>query len=266
MALLTAPLYAGWLVTRPVAWVVPRSDKGLQRFWVGSWAKGMLRVMGVRARYQGPFPEAPFFLVSNHLSYVDIPVLLSRLDARFLAKSEVASWPVAGLLARSTGTLFVDRSKKRDLTRILPAVRGVLDRGTGVIIFPEGTTTDGSAVQAFKPSLFEVPVEMGLKVRCASLHYDSPEGSRPAWETVCWYGDAPFAPHFLQFLKQRRTDATVTFSAENVAAPATGGSERRKDLARAAHRAVERTFTPSRPIPPEPEPPTARTALPHSTR
>ncbi|MEM9380141.1 MAG: lysophospholipid acyltransferase family protein, partial [Planctomycetota bacterium] len=184
----TVPLYAGWVLTRPVAWVLPKTDKGLQRFWVGRWARSVLRILGVDARYEGPAPDGPFFLVCNHLSYVDIPVLLARLDARFLAKSEIASWPVLGLLARSTGTLFIDRSRKRDLTRVMPAIERVLGRGPGVIIFPEGTSTDGSAVQPFKPSLFEVPVEMDLKVVCAALHYDCPEGPRPAWEAVCWWG------------------------------------------------------------------------------
>lgn len=266
LTLVTVPLYAGWVTTRPIAWLVPSTDKGLQRFWVGRWARAVLKIMGVRARYEGPVPDGPFFLVSNHLSYVDIPVLLAQLDARFLAKSEIASWPVMGLLARSTGTLFVDRSRKRDLTRVLPAIRGVLDRGPGVIIFPEGTSTDGSAVEPFKPSLFEVPVEMDLEVTCAALHYDSPEGPLPAWQAVCWWGEAPFAPHFLQFLKQRRTDATVTFSAETITAPQTEGRGRRKDLAAAAHSAVERAFTPSRTTPPEPEPPAARTALPTPSR
>lgn len=247
----TIPLFIGWILTRPVAWLVPSLDAPLQRLWIGNWARAILWVMGVEARYEGPVPkrageEEAYFLVANHLSYVDIPLLLSRLDARFLAKSEIASWPVLGLLARSTGTLFVDRSRKRDLTRVISEVKSVLAKGPGVIVFPEGTSTDGSTVERFKPSLFEVPVETGIPVRVAALHYHAPAGPKPAWEAVCWWGDAPFGPHFLQFLRQPRTIATVTFSPEILRAADASTAGARKELASAAQRATERCFTPSR--------------------
>ncbi len=249
----TPPLYLGWVFTRPLAWAFPRTDRGLQRLWIGSWARTSLWIMGVQATYEGPIPEGRYFLVANHLSYVDIPLLLARLDARFLAKSEIAKWPVMGMLARTTGTLFVDRSRKRDLTRVLGEVKGVLDRGPGVIVFPEGTSTDGGAVERFKPSLFEVPVEVDVPVHCAALHYHAPAGPLPAWQAVCWWGDAPFGPHFFQFLKQERTKATVTFCAEIPPRPERSGPSRRKDLCQAAQALVERSFTPSRPLPGEPD-------------
>ncbi|MEL6429018.1 MAG: lysophospholipid acyltransferase family protein [Planctomycetota bacterium] len=241
----TPPLYAGWVLTRPLAWAVPRLDPLLQRAFIGTWAWAMLWIMGVRARFEGPRPTGSYFLVANHLSYVDIPLMLARLDARFLAKSEIAGWPVMGLLARTTGTLFIDRSRKRDLTRAIGEIRAVLARGTGVIVFPEGTSTDGAAVEPFKPSLFQVPVELGLPVQCAAIHYDSPGGPLPAWQGVCWWGDATFGPHFYQFLKQRRTVATVTFAAAEASFDA-DGTGRRKHLALAAHESVRSVFTPSR--------------------
>lgn len=244
---LTVPLYLGWVLTRPLAWLVPALDPVLQRVWIGSWAKGMLWILGVRARYEGPVPRGSYFLVANHLSYLDIPLLLARLDARFLAKSEIAGWPVMGLLARSTGTLFIDRSSKRDLKRVMPLIRSVLGRGNGVIVFPEGTSTAGERVERFKPSLFEVPVETGAVVHCAALHYRAPRGPLPAWQAVCWWGDAPFGPHFLDFLKQARTDATVTFSTKTPGAGVTGSTADRKDLARDAQDAVEAVFRPSCP-------------------
>lgn len=242
----TVPLFLGWLLTRPLAWLAPGMEPALQRFWIGGWSKASLWLMGVKARFEGELPSGPYFMVANHLSYVDIPLLLSRLDARFLAKSEIARWPVIGLLARSTGTLFIDRSRKRDLTRVLPLVRSVLDRGVGVIVFPEGTSTAGAEVERFKPSLFEVPAETGAEVRSAALHYHAPEGPQPAWQAVCWWGDAPFAPHFLDFLKQPRTEATVTFSPKKLVGDP-GAALDRKALARAAQDAVEGVFTPSKP-------------------
>ncbi len=252
----TLPLYLGWILTRPITWLFPKTDAPLQRIWIGTWAKAMLWIMGVKTRFEGPIPknagdeDEPYLLVANHLSYIDIPLLLTRLDARFLAKSEIASWPILGLLARSTGTLFVDRSRKRDLTRVMDEVKGVLSRGPGVIVFPEGTSTDGSQIDRFKPSLFEVPVETGVPVRVASLHYHAPHGPKEAWEAVCWWGDDPFAAHFLAFLKQRRTIATVTFSPEVLRAPEKTEPGARKALAEAARAAMEDCFKPSRVVEP----------------
>ena len=199
--------------------------------------------------------------MANHLSYLDIPLLLARLDARFLAKSEVASWPILGFLARSTGTLFIDRGNKRDIPRAMKEIRAVLAGGLGAIVFPEGTSTDGALVEPFKPSLFQVPVELGLPVECAAIHYASPGGPLPSWQAVCWWGDAPFAPHFFQFLKQRRTIATVTFSAKTAAVPDADGPGNRKHLALAAYETVQGVFDPTRTVPGAAPEPSASTSL-----
>ena len=243
LVLVTTPLYLGFVVTRPLGWLHGRFGAGLHRLFIGTWARAVLAVMGVRARVEGERPDGPFFLVGNHLSYVDIPVLLAAVDARFLAKSEVAGWPVLGFLARTTGTLFIDRRRKRDLTRVNDEVRRVLAAGTGVVVFPEATSTKGAEVLPFKPSVFQVPSEMGLPVSCAALSYAHPPGGEPAWRTVCWWGDAPFAPHFYEFLKQRRTEAIVTFGAR-----IPPGLER-KELAVRAHSALQSVFRPT--CPPE---------------
>ncbi|MEC8513433.1 MAG: lysophospholipid acyltransferase family protein [Planctomycetota bacterium] len=246
LAAVTLSLFVGLLLTKPVAWLVPPAAPGLQRLWVVSWSRASLWLMGVRARFEGELPSGSYFMVANHLSYVDIPLLLSRLDARFLAKSEIARWPLIGLLARSTGTLFIDRSRKRDLNRVLPLVRSVLDRGTGVIVFPEATSTAGAEIERFKPSLFQVPAETGVQIRGAALHYHAPDGPLPAWQAVCWWGDAPFVPHFLGLLQQPRTEATVTFAPQRIAG-GEGAPPDRKALALAAQDAVTEVFTPSRP-------------------
>jgi 1-acyl-sn-glycerol-3-phosphate acyltransferase len=213
----------------------------LHRFFIGNWARAVVGLMGVRGRLEGERPVGPFFLVGNHLSYVDIPVRLATVDARFLAKSEVATWPVLGFLARTTGTLFVDRSRKRDLARVNDAVRGVLGAGTGVVVFPEATSTKGCDVLPFKPSIFQVPAEMALPGSCVALSYALPRGGGDAWRTVCWWGDAPFAPHFYEFLKQPPTEATVTFGAR-----IPPGFDR-KELAARAHAALRGVFRPTCP-------------------
>lgn len=240
---MTVPLFAVYGLTRPLGWASPRVGARHHRLFIVSWARAALWLMGVRVRVEGERPEAPFFLVGNHLSYLDIPVLLAIVDARFLAKSEVASWPVLGFLARTTGTLFIDRNRKKDLTRANEQVRRVIAGGAGVVVFPEATSTKGVEVLPFKPSVFQVPTDLAIPVSCAALSYAPGGGTHPTWQTVCWWGDAPFGSHFLEFLKRPRTEATVTFGAR--IPPALD----RKELAAAAHGALRAVFRPS--CPPE---------------
>jgi 1-acyl-sn-glycerol-3-phosphate acyltransferase len=238
----TTPLYLGYALSRPLGCLSPRLGATLHRLFIGAWARGTLRVLGIRVRVQGERPAGPFFLVGNHLSYLDIPVLLATVDARFLAKAEVASWPVLGFLARTTGTLFVDRTRNRDLTRVNGEIQRVLRTGTGVVVFPEATSTKGEQVLPFKPSVFQVPVELGLPVTCAALSYAQTAPGAEPWRTVCWWGDAPFGPHFYRFLKQARTEAIVTFGARIPPGPD------RKELANAAHGALVAVFEPTCPL------------------
>ncbi|MEM7515524.1 MAG: lysophospholipid acyltransferase family protein, partial [Planctomycetota bacterium] len=203
-------------------------------------ARTCARILGVRTEVRGTPPSGSFLLLSNHLSYIDILVLLGRADAVFVAKSEIATWPVLGFLARTTGTIFVDRERRRDLTAVNRAIGVAFDRGYGVVLFPEGTSGRGEALLPFKPSIFEVAFrEPAPTVRVASLAYSTPENSPPADLSVCWWGDMGFFGHFLGALGLPSVRAILTFSGETLLAA------NRKELAQRAHRAVSEIFTPS---------------------
>ncbi|HZR84939.1 MAG TPA: 1-acyl-sn-glycerol-3-phosphate acyltransferase [Candidatus Binatia bacterium] len=202
------------------------------------WARGAARVIGLRIERSGVPPRPPFFLVANHLTYLDVVVLASTLEATFVAKADVARWPGVGRLCRALGTVFVDRTRKRDLLRVLPQLEALLGRGTGVVVFPEGTTTAGDRVLDFRSSLFAAAERTGAPVRVAALTYATPGGSPSAARAVCWWGDMTFVPHLLALLRLPSCTARVEFAAAPVA------GSRRKDLARAAHAAVVRRFVP----------------------
>jgi 1-acyl-sn-glycerol-3-phosphate acyltransferase len=202
------------------------------------WSRGVLALLGVRAEVRGPRPAAPFVLVSNHLSYLDVVLLGSALPCVFVAKAEVERWPVIGALCRAADTLFIDREIKRDVTRVRERIERVLASGRGVVLFPEGTTTRGDAVQPFRPSLLETAAATGLSVAYASLSYRTPPGVAPAELSVCWWGDMRFGSHLLALLSLPEIRATLTFGSSAI-------QERdRKRLALRLQRAVAEQFQP----------------------
>lgn len=207
------------------------------------WARICLRVIGARVRVEGPAPRAPFLLVCNHLGYVDIPVLASCADAWFVAKMEMRSWPIVGILCRSVGTIFIDRKTGRDVLRVNRLIEDVLRRGYGVVVFPEGTSTQGFEVRRFRTSLLDHAARTGLPVHAAALTYRTTPEEPPAHLSVCWWGDAPLFAHAQRLVELPRFDIVLRFS------PVAVSAGDRKELAERLHREVERIFEPV--VPPD---------------
>ena len=200
------------------------------------WARSIGRVLGMRAEVRGVPPEPPFILVANHLSYVDVILLGSHLPCVFVAKSEVASWPLAGALCKAADTVFIDRGSKRDMPRVMERIEEILRDGRGVVVFPEGTSTKGDGVAPFRPGLLEAAARADRSVSYAALSYSTPPQAAPAHVAVCWWGDARFFPHLIELLKLPRFEATLTFGAEPIRATD------RKVLATRLRAAVQQQF------------------------
>ena len=195
---------------------------------VRRWARGLSWLVGMKVEIEGDPPPAPFFLVANHLSYVDIVLLLGMLDTVFVAKRELVDWPVIGYLARITGTIFVDRRRARDAVRVLESIDERIAGGEGVVLFPEGTSSRGDDVYPMRPALFEWAVRSGFPVRAATIGYRSPPGGPPASEVICWWGDMSFLPHVIGLCRLPGFRAQVRFAGD----PVVGTN--RTDLARRA--------------------------------
>lgn len=183
---------------------------------VRTWAKITARLMGMRIHRQGIPPTPPFFIVSNHLSYIDIIVYFTQMNCVFIAKKEVSSWPVMGYLARAANTLFIDRRNHRDITRINALISRNINRQQGVILFPEGTSTGGDTVKPFRPSLLAYPAEKNLPVWYAGIRYRTPPGAPPENLSVCWWGDMTFGSHAFNLFKIPYFDAFIEFGPEPV--------------------------------------------------
>ncbi len=181
------------------------------------WARFFVRISGMRIEVIGEIPRPPFFLVSNHLSYTDIPLLRAVLDCVFVAKGEIEQWFVAGRMVSDMENIFVNRSNRRDIPRAGTDIIDALGRGEGVVIFPEGTSTKGEQVLPFNSSFFEFAARAGLPVHYASISYRLDETDMNASDYVCWWDDTPFLSHLFRLLQLRHYTAIVTFGRETVA-------------------------------------------------
>jgi lyso-ornithine lipid O-acyltransferase len=136
------------------------------------------------------------------------------------------------------GTIFVDRELRRDVVRVNGLIEQVLQQGYGVILFPEGTSTQGYEVAEFRSALLDYPARRGMPVHVAALCYRTPPGEVPANLILSWWGDAAFLPHARQLLGVKSFEAILRFAPRPVTAAD------RKALAEAAREAVIEVFEP----------------------
>lgn len=181
----------------------------------------LLRLVRVRVVVRGtpPQPGQAALVLSNHVSWMDIPVLGSLLPVSFVAKSEVSGWPVVGLLARMQRCIFIDRARKSHTTHVNTEVAHRLARGDLIVLFPEGTTGDGNRLLPFRSSLVGAaraaltePTLERIDLQPLAVVYVRRNGlpvtrrERPA---IAWYGDMELAPHLAAFVRAGSVDAVV---------------------------------------------------------
>jgi lyso-ornithine lipid O-acyltransferase len=177
--------------------------------WLQRASRRCLRIFKLQPQAAGPVP-ARGLLVCNHLSYLDILVLASLTPAIFVAKRNIKSWPLIGWLTTLAGTVFVDRERRTRVGQTNEEIRQALDGGVLVVLFPEGTSSDGRTVLPFKSSLLEPAAQQNHPLSIALIQYHLDEGV--VSEDVCYWGDMTFFPHLLNLLGQRTVRASVRFA------------------------------------------------------
>ncbi len=232
LVIVTSALYLLWLIGKAILFKFVSIRRRWRRLIVGSWGRSTARIIGMRIELNGQPPRAPFFLVSNHLSYVDIVALSSCLDCVFVAKSEISGWPGLGQISRSIGTIFIDRRNFQDIPRVVDLIEGALLEAQGVVVFPEGTSTMGEKILPFSPALLEPAARAGYPVSYAAVSYRTPPDEPPAYLSICWWGEMTFVPHLIEMLKLKEFYVSVNFG------PGAIQASDRKILARSLWSAV----------------------------
>lgn len=202
------------------------------------WGRGLCRIFGMRIEVEGTPPCGAFFLVANHLSYLDIPLIATQVDAAFVAKSDLRHWPGLGAIFGAADTIFIDRSRKRDVVRVMQMVDKEIRKGLGVLLFPEGTSGKGDEILKFKPSILEFACVQKMPIHWVTLHYEAPQGELPAQRSVCWWGNEGFLPHYRRLVALPQFRAVLRFGSEPVA------HDDRKVLAESLRLAMIERFTP----------------------
>ncbi len=145
---------------------------------VAEWSKRFLELLGVAVKVNGrPLQKGPLLVVINHVSWLDILVMLAAQPVCFVSKSEVKHWPIIGWLATNVGTLYIERAKARDALRVIHQIAESLKAGHLIGIFPEGTTSDGKSLLPFHANLMQAAISSNSPVQPVALRFLEANGS-----------------------------------------------------------------------------------------
>lgn len=186
------------------------------------------RLLGIRLHIDGAVPRgAPVLLVSNHVSWLDIPVISAVAPVSFIAKREVGTWPFVSWLAKLQRSIFIDRTQRADIPKVAARMRARLMQGDTLVLFAEGTSSDGNRVLPFKSSLMAIVAAGGgsatgqdsvaspPQVQTLSLVYTHIHGvplSRADRNLIGWYGDMEMGGHAWSLLKAGPIDVAIKIS------------------------------------------------------
>lgn len=184
-----------------------------QALWLQSAARKVLAAAGIDLRVVG-VPPGRGLVVSNHLSYLDVAAFAAVMPCAMVSKIEVSRWPVFGVAARQGGTIFIDRSSRESSEAVALEIAGRLSRPVPILVFPEGTSSDGTEVLRFHSRLFEPAAVTEAPITAAAIGYEAADGTpEPA---LCWFGDQAFLPHLWRVLGHEKLCIQVQFGESRI--------------------------------------------------
>lgn len=221
--ILTGALICVWISLATRAGHPPAWAPAVVRWWHG----GLCRALGVRIRVSGAVAERSL-LVANHISWLDVPVLGAQGPLGFLSKAEVRGWPLVGWMSAVAGTLFIERGANQAST-VSIQITGAIAEGRTLVVFPEGTTSDGRQVRRFHPRLFAVAQHPGFRLQPVAIGYR--HGSEPGPDPqVPYVGEDTLAANLWRIVRHPDLVAEVRFLAPM---EPQDGEDRRRFAARA---------------------------------
>lgn len=200
--------------------------------YVQRWSKKLLDICGVRVRVHHPERLSPkALIVSNHVSWLDIFLIHSITPCHFIAKAEMANWPIIGSLAKNTGTLFLERSRTRHLKNTLETLVKYLKARERCIFFPEGTTAKQGELLPFHPNLFEGAIHAELPIQPFAVKYVNHIGEFE--DAVDFSGDISMNENVNSILFKDRIFAELI-----LLPPIDSNGKNRRDLSEHARKAI----------------------------
>jgi 1-acyl-sn-glycerol-3-phosphate acyltransferase len=207
--------FALTLPAMPVQLVFLAGKSRRARSFPVAYHRLICRVLGIRLVCRGAISKhRPTLFVSNHTSYLDIEIMGAGIEGSFVSKAEVSRWPIFGWLAKLQRTVFVERADRAGAARQRDEIRGRLDDGDNLILFPEGTSGDGVHLLPFKSTLFAAAEDERVMVQPVSVVYRLLDGiplGRFYRPFFAWYGDMTMAPHLWKMLGLGQLTVVMTF-------------------------------------------------------
>lgn len=176
--------------------------------WLQASARSILKSLNIGTEIEGE-PPVCGLVVANHLSYLDIVIISAVMPCFFVAKMEIGSWPFFGKAARTGGTIFLDRSSLASAMKVAEVMTERLNLPVPVLLFPEGTSTDGAQVLRFHSRLIDPATSVGAPITTAALRYEIEGGVEE--RELCWYDDASFITHLWKVLGVKGFSAQLRF-------------------------------------------------------
>lgn len=223
-ASILAGFFALTIPLMPVQAVLLRVAPTMARRFPHWYHKRVCRLLGIRLSIEGSVPpDAPVLIVSNHTSWLDIPVLSAVAPVSFVAKKQVGTWPFVSMLAKLQRSVFIDRDRRQASGAAASEIRSRLDSGEAIVLFAEGTSSDGNGVLPFKSALFGAlwpGVDNGVDdmpsaevlVQSVAIVYTHVHGvaiGRANRPRIGWYGDMEMRSHAWDVLKSGPIDVCI---------------------------------------------------------